>query len=65
MPGANDLRFLVSISKDDLENLAISEDLGNEAPTAEQICDILKEAIMAGFEEYTGEPVDVRVRPTA
>jgi len=56
------MRFVVTIPKNDLETLALNEDLG-DTPSTEQLCQVLRGAIMAGFEEYTGEEVSVSVSP--
>jgi len=59
---AESMRFIVSIPKEALEDLALSEGLGDDVNT-ERLCAIVREAVVAGFEEYLGEGIDVEVKP--
>jgi len=59
---AESLRFIVNIPKEALEDLALSEGLG-ESVGVDRLCSIVREAVIAGFEEYLGEGIEVEVRP--
>lgn len=59
---AESLRFIVSIPKEALVDLALSEGLG-ETIDANHLCSIVREAVIAGFEEYLGEGIEVEVKP--
>lgn len=48
------VRFVVTIPKTELEDLALQEGLG-EVATAEQLAQVVKDAVIAGLEEYLGE----------
>jgi hypothetical protein len=59
------VRFVVDVPKSDLMDLALNLS-GDELPadvSAAQLAQYLKDAIIAGFEEYLGEETTIAVYP--
>lgn len=62
------IRFVVDIPKEDLEDIARLDEAEEELSggfSPELLAGCLKRAILAGFEEYIGEEVNVSVKPVS
>ena len=60
------VRFVVDVPKQDLMDLALNlegDEVDSTVPPG-QLAKYLKDAIIAGFEEYLGEEVSVQVYPS-